>query len=234
MTTTKRSGKQIAPSELGHVSFRGSFREMLDRSSVEYTPGCRVGVLALHAGIEGGTGEIAREVSASTGATMLNFWQETADRQLHLTSSRFDPEDCPQLRAFLDASQVVVSLHGHHRLSHDRHIFVGGGNRRLAARLARSLRSHVNDLTIVGNLNEMPPGIRGLHPANPVNRPAQGGVQLELPPCARGFVVNGPTSEEHPVPSTAPESAVRNQLVVALCRLVERLSTDEETSCREK
>ena len=31
----------------------------------------------------------------------------------------------------------------------------------------------------------MPPELRGVHPANPVNRPRLGGVQIELPPRIR-------------------------------------------------
>ena len=38
---------------------------------------------------------------------------------------------------------------------------------------------------VVDDLEEIPRGLRGLHDANPVNLPRDGGVQLELPPTIR-------------------------------------------------
>ena len=213
------TGRNIAGCELGHVSFGGTFREMLTMTTVEYRPGSTLGVLAVHAGIEGGTGEIARAVAERCGATLLNFWQHTTDRRLHLTSSLFDPHACTELTAFLSRSRRVISLHGHHRLTHQRHVFVGGGNRRLAARLARALRTDIPNLPVVANLRDIPPRLRGVHPANPVNLCAEGGVQLELPPCARGLVVPGPTSQEHRMHTCDPDSGLRVQLVDTLCRV---------------
>jgi hypothetical protein len=39
---------------------------------------------------------------------------------------------------------------------------------------------------IVTELERIPPDLRGMHAANPVNLPSGGGVQIELPPRARG------------------------------------------------
>ena len=43
----------------------------------------------------------------------------------------------------------------------------------------------VGRLALVDDVAEIPSGLRGQHPRNPVNRPANHGVQLELPPTAR-------------------------------------------------
>ena len=48
---------------------------------------------------------------------------------------------------------------------------------------------------MVSDLALIPPEFRGLHPANPVNRPPAGGVQVELPPSARG---TSPGSDSNP------------------------------------
>jgi phage replication-related protein YjqB (UPF0714/DUF867 family) len=214
-------GGRFPASELQHVRFQGSFRESLLSTKVEYEAGAEVGVLALHAGIEGGTGEIGRAVARRTGATLLSFWQPSADRRYHVTSSLFDPAACVELRSFLERVRFVVSLHGHHRLSHDRHIFVGGRARRAAARLAGALRTGLDGLSVTASLRNMPPGLRGLHPSNPVNRPVDGGVQLELPPCARGYQVSEQNRDEHSLPASAPDFILQDQLAASLCRFVE-------------
>ena len=47
---------------------------------------------------------------------------------------------------------------------------------------------------MVQDLDAIPLELRGQNPANPVNRPSGGGVQLELPPRVRG---NGPFWDGH-------------------------------------
>lgn len=44
------------------------------------TLGAPIGLLALHGGVEGGTAELATEVAARTGATLLTFTQPTGPR----------------------------------------------------------------------------------------------------------------------------------------------------------
>jgi phage replication-related protein YjqB (UPF0714/DUF867 family) len=51
--------------------------------------------------------------------------------------------------------------------------------------LAAALRGALPDYRFVDDLELMPPELRGVHPANPVNRPRGGGVQIELPPRIR-------------------------------------------------
>ena len=71
----------------------------------------------------------------------------------------------------------------------------GGSNRSLAARVAGAIEAHLPDYEVVHDLDAIPVELRGQNPANPVNRPPGGGVQLELPPRVRG---NGPFWNDHP------------------------------------
>ena len=66
-------------------------------------------------------------------------------------------------------------------------VLVGGSGRELAARLAASLRLALPGYTFLDDIESMPSRLRGVHPENPVNRAAGGGVQLELPPRVRGY-----------------------------------------------
>jgi phage replication-related protein YjqB (UPF0714/DUF867 family) len=61
--------------------------------------------------------------------------------------------------------------------------------------LARELEVRLAGFGVVNDLSLIPVELRGLHPANPVNRPPAGGVQLELPPSARG---TSPNSDHNP------------------------------------
>ena len=66
-------------------------------------------------------------------------------------------------------------------------LLLGGRNRELAAHVASHLRTGLDGYTIVEELDAIPATLRGLHPDNPVNRPRQAGVQIELPPRVRGL-----------------------------------------------
>jgi len=129
----------------------GAFLASLARTRVEYIPGGAVGVLALHAGIEGGTGEIARGIADRMNVSTLIFWQES-DRRLHVTASLYDPAVCRELGDFLSRSQIVISLHGHARPSLSRSILVGGRNRSLARNAAADIRRGLDDIDVICNL----------------------------------------------------------------------------------
>ncbi|MGZ4706187.1 MAG: poly-gamma-glutamate hydrolase family protein, partial [Acidimicrobiales bacterium] len=66
-------------------------------------------------------------------------------------------------------------------------LLLGGRNRELGRHVGRHLQSGLPGYEIVDALERIPKELRGLHPENPVNRPRQGGVQLELPPRVRGL-----------------------------------------------
>jgi phage replication-related protein YjqB (UPF0714/DUF867 family) len=148
------------------------------------------GFLAVHGGLEQSTAELATEAADRSGASLYSVVQPP-DLRWHVPSPQFDPAESDALTAFVEHVDVVVSLHGYGglRTSDDRWTtaLVGGSNRPLAARLARRLRHALPEYTWLDDLDRIPAHLRGVHPANPVNRPREGGVQLELPPRVRGF-----------------------------------------------
>ena len=111
------------------------------------------------------------------------------DLRWHVPSHRYDPALSLCLRAFLASIDIVISVHGFGgvRGADDRWTtaLLGGTNRELAADLAYALIQALPQYRWIADLDSMPPHLRGLHPANPVNRVALGGVQLELPPRVR-------------------------------------------------
>jgi phage replication-related protein YjqB (UPF0714/DUF867 family) len=150
----------------------------------------RFGFLALHGGLEQATAELATEAAERAGASLYAVVQP-ADLRWHIPSMHFEPAQSPALAAFLDHVDAVVSLHGYGglRTSDDRWttVLVGGANRQLARDLAARLRGALSHYTWLDDLERIPTAYAGVHPANPVNRPRGGGVQLELPPRVRGY-----------------------------------------------
>ncbi|MFD8807391.1 poly-gamma-glutamate hydrolase family protein [Streptomyces sp. NPDC059597] len=144
----------------------------------------RLGLLALHGGLEGGTAELAEEVAARTGATCLTFSQPAPPRR-HISSHLLSKARSRTLEAFLSAVSLTISLHGHLRPATPDAIFLGGTNREAAQILAEALRTLTPSFTPVTDLTAIPSGLRGLHPSNPVNLTREGGVQIELPLTAR-------------------------------------------------
>lgn len=143
-----------------------------------------LGFMAFHGGLEAGTAEIAEE-AASAGGASLYVVRQPAELRWHVPSHSVDPAGSEPLRRWLSHVQVAVALHGYGRIRQPGRILLGGRNRVLAARLADSLTERLPHLTVVTDLEDIPRELRGLHPANPVNRPPGGGVQVELPPRAR-------------------------------------------------
>ncbi|MEU4150486.1 poly-gamma-glutamate hydrolase family protein [Streptomyces sp. NPDC026659] len=144
----------------------------------------RLGLLALHGGVEGGTAELAEEVAARSGATCLTFTQPATPR-VHISSHLLAEAPSRTLETFVSAVSLTISLHGHLRPTAPDSIFLGGTNREAAEVLAAALRTLTPSFTAVTDLTEIPPGLRGLHPRNPVNLTREGGVQVELPLTAR-------------------------------------------------
>jgi len=143
--------------------------------------------MALRGGIEEGTAELATRAADRAEASLYTV---TVGDGLwwHVPSTQFDPAASDRLAQFLDHVQVVFSLHGYGRKELGATVLLGGGHRSLAENLADQFRVHT-ELAVIANLDEIPAGLRGLHPANPVNLPHQGGVQIELPPSARNGTV---------------------------------------------
>lgn len=143
-----------------------------------------LGLMAFHGGLEAGTAEIAEAAAAASGAS-LYLVRQPAGLRWHVPSTSVTPADSPALEAWLDHVDVAVALHGYGRIRQPRRILLGGTNRELAARLAGLLATRLPGLNVITDLDDIPIELRGLHPGNPVNRPAGGGVQVELPPSAR-------------------------------------------------
>ena len=166
--------------------------------------GSPVGFLAPHGGsLEQVTDTIAREAALQSGASLYAVAQPPLLRW-HLPSQEFDPASSPALAAFLDHAEVVVALHGYGRPGRWADLLLGGANRALAHELARLLAGALPDYRMVTDLADIPSRLRGMHPANPVNRARGGGVQLELPPRVRGL---GPVWASWEGPGLAPPTA---------------------------
>ncbi len=151
-----------------------------------------VGFMALHGGsLERGTAEAARRAANAIGASLYAV-EQPEDLKWHVPSHLYDPDVAPNLRAFLDHVEIVVSLHGYGREDSWTRILVGGSNRIFATTAAAQLRAELDGFEVVDDVAEIPRELRGLHPRNPVNLPRGGGIQIELPPRVRGL---GPRGE---------------------------------------
>lgn len=162
-------GELLAHPEVVEVAHRGS----------------AFGLMAFHGGLEAGTLEIARAAAGATGAS-LYLVEQPVSLRWHVPSRSVSPDQSPALAAWLAHVEVAVAVHGYGRIRRPRRILLGGTNRALADRLASELSATVTGFDVVTDLADMPPELRGLHPHNPINRLRFGGVQLELPPSARG------------------------------------------------
>lgn len=165
-----------------------------------------VGFLALHGGGQDRvTDEIAAAAAARSGASLYAVVQPPTLR-LHIPSYRYSPDESPRLRQFIDHVRIAISVHGYGvdgwrmdwrppgfestRLGqfHAREAFlVGGRNRERAADLAGRLRSALPGYEVWDDLDRIPPKASGQDLRNPVNLPAEGGVQLECPARVRGL-----------------------------------------------
>jgi phage replication-related protein YjqB (UPF0714/DUF867 family) len=145
----------------------------------------RLGFLAFHGGLEGGTELIAGAAAERSGASLYAVVQP-ATLRWHIPSHQVHPGASEDLSRFLGHVEVAIAVHGYGRPDRPADILLGGTNRDLATRLAGLLRPALAGFTVIDDLRAIPANIRGLHPHNPVNRPPGGGVQLELPPRARG------------------------------------------------
>jgi phage replication-related protein YjqB (UPF0714/DUF867 family) len=145
----------------------------------------RFGFLAFHGGsLERGTAEVA-EAAAERGSASLYAVRQPEELRWHIPSSLVDPSLSTALSAFLDHVDVVVSVHGYGRKGFSKAVLIGGRNRELAAKATGVLRAAVPSHRFIDELHAIPPTLRGVHPDNPVNRPRDGGIQIELPPTLR-------------------------------------------------
>jgi phage replication-related protein YjqB (UPF0714/DUF867 family) len=171
-----------------HAMGSPTFRELLASPGVVEECHLRssFGFMAYHGGaLEEMTDVIASLAAERSGASYYGVVQP-ASLQVHLPSIDVTPDQSPTLAAFLDHVDVVVTVHGFGRRPMMTSMLLGGSNRRLAAHLAGELRRALPVYEVVDEIERIPIELQGVHPRNPVNVPRNGGVQLELPPRARG------------------------------------------------
>ncbi|WP_128818031.1 poly-gamma-glutamate hydrolase family protein [Streptomyces sp. S063] len=132
--------------------------------------------IAIHGGgIEGGSGEIAREVSGA-GARMAYYefagLKSSGNSDLHITSTNFDE---PQAISLVGAVRRCLSFHGYVGTAGVPVTAIGGLDTELVARITASL-------TTAGfTVTDAPSEIAGTNPNNICNKTATAaGVQLEL------------------------------------------------------
>jgi phage replication-related protein YjqB (UPF0714/DUF867 family) len=164
------------------------FAELLDHDGVEEVLELRgrFGFMAFHGGsLEEMTDVVARAAAEQSGASYYGVHQPP-DLQWHIPSTEVDPAHSERLRTFLDHVDVVITVHGYGRQGYWATLLLGGQNRSLAQHTGRHLSARLPAYEIAVDLERIPRPLRGLHPRNPVNLPANRGVQLELCPRVRG------------------------------------------------
>lgn len=146
----------------------------------------KFGFLAYHGGpVERVTSLIARSAAEASGASFYSI-DQPAERPLHLPSTRFRPEESETLATVIDHCDVVCTVHGYGREMTKQYLLLGGQNRKLANAMGAELNSRLEgQFKVITELDDIPRELRGIHARNPVNLPAQQGVQLELPPGVR-------------------------------------------------
>ena len=144
------------------------------------------GFMAYHGGgLEEMTDVIARNCARRAGASYYGVLQP-GSLKLHIASRDVTADQSPTLRSFLDHVDTVVTIHGYQRVTMRTSILLGGRNRDLAAHIARHLRAALPGYETVDALKKIPKELQGMHECNPVNATRFAGVQIELPPRARG------------------------------------------------
>ena len=146
----------------------------------------RVGFMAYHGGaLEAMTDVIARRAAQRAGASCYSVIQPPGMRD-HLSSIKVSPSESDALATFVEHVDIVITVHGFGRRGLFGSLLLGGSNRAFAEHVGAELRRVLPAYDVRTDINAIPEQLRGLHPANPVNLPRDGGVQIELPPRVRG------------------------------------------------
>jgi phage replication-related protein YjqB (UPF0714/DUF867 family) len=176
----------------------------------------RFGFLAFHGGsLERGTDQIAAAAAAASGSSLYAV-RQPPDLRWHVPSREIDPALSDALARFVAHVDVAIAIHGYGRAGRWTTLMAGGSNRALAGAVASAVEARLPDYDVVADLEAIPEELRGLNPANPVNRPRRGGVQLELPPRIRG---NGPFWDGHPSRAEGRPTPHTEALVAALAEV---------------
>ena len=169
----------------------------------------RFGFMAYHGGaLEETTDVIARQAALASGASYYGVLQPES-LLVHLPSILVTPDQSPPLEAFLDHVDVVVTVHGFGRRPLFTSILLGGRNRGSRLTSPHTCERHCPSTRSSTTWSSIPIELQGTHARNPVNLPPDAGVQLELPPRARGcgpiwndweggLVPHDPDTDRHP------------------------------------
>lgn len=165
------------------------FAQLLSQENV--TEVCQLrspvlGFMAYHGGqLEKVTDVVASAAAEASGCSYYGVLQTDEDSVVHLPSKTVAPSESPELAAFVDHVDAVVTVHGYGRKRLWHSLLLGGQNRELADHVARHLRRRLPDYDVLDNPADLPRELAGMHPANPVNLPPSKGVQIELPATVR-------------------------------------------------
>jgi len=180
------------------------------------------GFMAIHGGdLEAMTDVIAASAAEQSGASYYGVVYPP-DLHRHLPSTAYRPDESATLRSFLERVTVVVSVHGYGREASWTSLLLGGRNRDLASALGSELAERLPEYEAVTDLAAIPTELRGSSARNPVNLPAEHGVQLELPPRVRGISPFSPPPG--PDGFSAPTSALIDGLAAVASTWLERES----------
>jgi len=177
-----------------------TFAELLAKPGVVEALDLRgpIGFCAFHGGnLERMTELIASEAAAQSGSSFYGVIQPQGTRH-HIPSAKVDPAESAKLATFLDHCHHVIAIHGYGLRGHFASLLCGGGNRAMAGHVASHIRNAIPAYRTIDDIEEIPKRLRGLHPQNPCNLTAGGGVQIELPPRVRGLtplVVHWPSHD---------------------------------------
>ncbi|MFO7916850.1 MAG: poly-gamma-glutamate hydrolase family protein [Anaerolineae bacterium] len=148
--------------------------------------GGKVTVTAIHGGgIEPLTGELATAIAEGEhNLYILRGLRPQGNETLRVPPSRYDEM---RLRALFQRGQAALSLEGVG--GEEEAVLLGGRNRRLRAILQETLKEAGWETKSLSKV------VAPHDPALFFNRPAQGGVQLELSHAVRTAMIDGPLSD---------------------------------------
>ncbi|MEC1943209.1 poly-gamma-glutamate hydrolase family protein [Bacillus velezensis] len=140
-------------------------------------------ILAPHGGgIEGGTSELAKELSEAYSTYLFEALKIPGAFDLHLTSTNFDE---PRALEMLQEHEFTLSLHGY--ASNVEHVLVGGTDRNKAEAITRTL----NNAGYSAELLDEGTRLSGSSPNNVANKNKSGkSIQLELSTGLRKSMFN--------------------------------------------
>ena len=193
--------RRLEPSELAAPQ---SLSELLTTPDVieASTLRSRFGFLAIHGGGLERMTDVIAERAATAAEASVYVVRHPDHYPHHLSSASYRAGESARLDEFLAHVTVAVSLHGYGRIGRSTQLLAGGGNRTLAAHLARHVS--IPGYQVVTDLGAIPRELRGMHPDNPVNRTRDGGAQLELTPRVRGISPrSGPAGDDGLCSATA-------------------------------